>query len=196
MGADGLRARHRARDRGANYVAARLRDAFPVLYTGAGGHVAHECILDLRPITKRHGGHRRRRREAPDGFRLPCADDELPGGRHPDGRANRERGPREIDRFCDAMLADPVARSTPWRAARSPSTTRRCGTPRTRPRTCSTVGTGRTRRRSGRTPTFDLRAHKYFPPVSRIDGAYGDRHLVCSCEPLEAYAEAGVTAVG
>ena len=67
---------------------------YPVLYTGRGGLVAHECIVDLRPITKADRRHRRRRGQAADRLRLPRADDVVPGGRHADDRADRERGPR------------------------------------------------------------------------------------------------------
>ena len=78
----------------ANYVARRLDPHFPVLYTGAGGCVAHECILDLRPHHQGHRRDRRGRRQAADRLRLPCPDAQLPGGRHADGRADREREPR------------------------------------------------------------------------------------------------------
>ena len=83
----------RSRCSTANYIAARLREHYPVLYSGHDGLVAHECILDLRELTRRHRRHRRRRRQAADRLRLPRADDVLPGRRHAHGRADRERGP-------------------------------------------------------------------------------------------------------
>ena len=77
----------------ANYLATRLAEHYPVLYTGAHGRVAHECIVDLRPITTRERSDGRRRGEAADRLRVPRPDDELSGGRHVDDRADRERGP-------------------------------------------------------------------------------------------------------
>ena len=94
MGAEGLTQATAVAVLAANYVAERLQDHFPVLYRGHNDRVAHECILDLRGLTKSSGRQRRRRRQAADRLRLPRADDELPGRRHADGRADRERGPR------------------------------------------------------------------------------------------------------
>ena len=93
MGADGLRRATQVAILNANYVARRLDPFFPVLYAGQGGLVAHECILDLRHITAQTGDHRRGRSEAADRLRLPRADDVVPGRRHADGRADREREP-------------------------------------------------------------------------------------------------------
>ena len=91
MGPDGLRHATAVAICSANYVAVRLAEHYPVLYTGAKGRVGHECIIDLRPITKSTGITRRRRRQAPDRLRDPCPDDELPGRRDADDRADRER---------------------------------------------------------------------------------------------------------
>ena len=85
---------------------------YPVLYTGRDGLVAHECILDLRPITKATGVTRRRRREAADRLRLPRADDVVPRGRHAHGRADRERGPRRARPVLRRHDRDQGARST------------------------------------------------------------------------------------
>ena len=94
MGPDGLTRATQVAILNANYVARRLRDHYPVLYTGEGDLVAHECILDLRPLTKATRHHRRRRRQAADRLRVPRPDDELPGRRHADGGAHRVRVPR------------------------------------------------------------------------------------------------------
>ncbi len=139
-------------------------------------------------ITKRHRRDRRRRRQATHRLRIPCPHDEFPGGRHADDRTDRERGAprtRSVLR-CDAR--DPV---------RDRCDRRRSDRGREQPAApCSPPGGRPDRARwSDRTPPPQaayplptLSADKYFPPVSRIDGAYGDRHLVCSCEPLEALA--------
>ncbi len=94
MGAEGLTRATAVAVLSANYVAKRLAEHFPVLYKGHGGLVAHECILDLRRADQGLRGHRRRRREAARGPRVPRAHDELPGRRHADGGAHRVRGPR------------------------------------------------------------------------------------------------------
>ena len=96
MGAEGLKAATEVAILSANYVAARLADHYDIHYSGniegiKGGGVAHECILDLRPLKDTQRRHRRRRRQAPDRLRLPCAHAELPRRRHADGRAHRER---------------------------------------------------------------------------------------------------------
>ena len=96
MGAEGLRAATETAILSANYIAARLATHYDIHYSGdvagiKGGGVAHECILDLRPLARTQRHQRRGRGQAPDRLRLPRADAELPGGRHADGRADRER---------------------------------------------------------------------------------------------------------
>ena len=93
MGAAGLTRATAVAVLSANYIATRLGEHYPVLYRGHGGLVAHECILDLRGLTKDTGVTRRRRRQAAGRLRLPRADDVVPGRRHADGRADRVRGP-------------------------------------------------------------------------------------------------------
>ena len=165
---------------------------YPVLYRGPGGLVAHECILDLRPITQAHRRHRRRRRQAAHRLRLPRAHGVVPGRGHADGRAHRVRGPRRARPLLRRDDRHP-RRDPRGRAQGSGRWTRaRCGTRRTPPPTSSST--------SGRAPYSREQAafpgaasilgpDKYWPPVSRIDGAYGDRNLVCSCPPLSAYED-------
>jgi hypothetical protein len=88
MGAEGLTAATEMAILNANYIARRLAPHYPVLYTGHDGLVAHECIIDLRPLQD-HRHQQRRRGQAPDGLRLPRADHELPGAGHADDRADR-----------------------------------------------------------------------------------------------------------
>ena len=145
MGAEGLRAATLTAIASANYIARRLDEYYPVLYTGENGMVAHECILDLRGITKSDRRHRRRRGEAAGGLRFPRADDELPGGGHADGRADREREPRRGGRVLRRDDRDP-RRDRPGRLrAHGPRTTTRCAVRRTPRRACSST--------TGSTPT-------------------------------------------
>ncbi len=188
MGADGLRRATATAVLSANYVAARLNDAFPVLYRGDGGLVAHECILDVRAITKASGVtvDDVAKRLIDYGFHAPTMSFPVPGTLMVEPTESEDLG--EIDRFCDAMLAiraeiEQVERGE-WSVDKSPLR----GAPHTAraivgdwdrayPREMAAFPTG---------PDPD----KYWPPVARIDQAYGDRHLVCSCPPPEAFAEA------
>ncbi len=188
MGPDGLRAATEVAILNANYVATLLDGAFPVLYTGSHGRVAHECILDLREITRTSGVtvDDVAKRLIDYGFHAP--DDELPRGRHPDGGADRVGEPggarpllRRDARHPGGDRGDRAGRGR--RTPTAPWPTRR-----TRPRTCSArTGIARTRREQAAYPVRSLREGKYWPPVNRIDGGYGDRNLMCSCPPIEAY---------
>jgi glycine dehydrogenase len=171
----------------ANYIAERLDPHFPVLYRGSEGRVAHECILDLRPITKATGVtvDDVAKRLMDYGFHAPTMSFPVAGTLMVEPTESESL--REIDRFCDAMIAirteiDGVA-SGAWTHEDSPL--------HHAPHTAEDLLGDWDRPYSRETaafPTTALRASKYFPAVSRIDGAQGDRNLICSCEPLEAYA--------
>jgi glycine dehydrogenase len=194
MGPDGLRAATEAAVLTANYVAAQLRSYFPVLYTGPGGLVAHECILDLREITKRTGvtAEDVAKRLMDYGFHAPTLAFPVPGTLMVEPTESEDLA--ELDRFVAAMVAirgeiDEVERGR-WTAEDSPLR----GAPHTagallaadwdkpysREEAAAVVG------RDGRTTA--RAATKYWPPVRRIDGAHGDRNLVCACPPVESFA--------
>ncbi len=187
MGTQGLRAATAAAILSANYIAARLGDSFPVLYTNHLGRVAHECIVDLRPITKATGVtvDDVAKRLIDYGFHAPTMSFPVAGTFMIEPTESETL--HEIERFCDALLAiraeiDHVENGT-WPLDQSPL--------RMAPHTAEDLlGTWDRPypRELGAYPVAALRGSKYFPPVSRIDSAYGDRHLICSCEPLEAYA--------
>jgi glycine dehydrogenase len=187
MGPDGLRRASMIAILAANYIAARLDGAFPVLYTGANGRVAHECIVDLRQVTKETGVtvDDVAKRLIDFGFHAPTMSFPVAGTLMIEPTESEDLV--EIDRFCDAMLAiraeiDAVA---------SGSVAVDLSPLRHAPHTAEDLLGDWDRGYSRATAAFPdsrLRADKYFPPVSRIDGAYGDRHLICSCEPLESYA--------
>jgi glycine dehydrogenase len=187
MGADGLRAATANAVLNANYVARRLDEAFPVLYTGAHGDVAHECILDLRPITKATGVtvDDVAKRLIDYGFHAPTMSFPVAGTLMVEPTESEAK--RELDRFCDAMLAiraeiDRVGAD--WPKDDNPL--------RHAPHTAEDVVADKWdhaySRETAAFPVAGLRVSKYFPPVSRIDAAYGDRNLVCACPPIEAYA--------
>ena len=173
----------------ANYVAARLAPYYPVLYTGREGLVAHECIIDVRPIEKSSGitNEDVAKRLIDYGFHAPTMSFPVPGTLMVE--PTESEGRAELDRFCDAMIAirgeiDQVAAGV-WPADDNPLVRA--------PHTAAVVGAddwGRAYPRSvAAWPSAATTEWKYWPPVGRIDGGYGDRHLVCSCPPIEDLAE-------
>jgi glycine dehydrogenase len=188
MGVDGLRRATLTAVAAANYVAARLRDAFPVLYTGPGGFVAHECILDLRPLTKSSGitVDDVAKRLADYGFHAPTMSFPVAGTLMVEPTESEDLA--EIDRFCEAMIAIRAeaakVEAGEWPAddnplVHAPFTAR------------SVLGASWEHAYTREEAAFPAagRPDKIWPPVRRIDAAHGDRHLVCSCPPLEELAE-------
>ncbi|PYE20708.1 glycine dehydrogenase (decarboxylating) alpha subunit /glycine dehydrogenase (decarboxylating) beta subunit [Williamsia limnetica] len=190
MGAAGLREATLTAIASANYIAARLRDSYPVLYTGAGDRVAHECIIDLRPLTKSTGVtiDDVAKRLADYGFHAPTMSFPVAGTLmiEPTESENLD----EIDAFCDAMVAirAEIAKvaAGEWTVDDNPMR----GAPHTAEclvgewdhaydRLVAVYPNG--------LPSAGGRA-KVWPGVRRIDGVYGDRNLVCSCPPVEAFA--------
>ncbi|GAA3876335.1 aminomethyl-transferring glycine dehydrogenase [Saccharothrix violaceirubra] len=187
MGADGLRRATLTAVAAANYVARRLDEHFPVLYTGEGGFVAHECILDLRPLTKATGVtvDDVAKRLADYGLHAPTMSFPVAGTLMVEPTESEDLA--EIDRFIDAMIAirheiDRVGAGE-WPVDDNPL--------RNAPHTAASVTTGEWAHPYSREvavfPT-GTSGPKIWPPVRRIDGAKGDRNLVCSCPPLTAYS--------
>jgi glycine dehydrogenase len=188
MGPDGLRRATAVAILNANYIARRLRDSFPILYTGRNGLVAHECILDLRPITKATGVtvDDVAKRLMDYGFHAPTMSFPVAGTLMVE--TTESESLVELDRFCEAMLSiraeiDLVATGI-WPADDNPLH----NAPHTAPDTASDNWSHPYSRDVAAWPSGYHRS-KYWPPVSRIDGAYGDRNVVCSCPPVEAFAE-------
>ncbi len=186
MGGDGLRRATLTAVAAANYVAARLNEFYPVLYTGHGGFVAHECILDLRGITSATGVtvDDVAKRLADYGFHAPTMSFPVAGTLMVEPTESEDLA--EIDRFIDAMIAikgeiDRVATGA-WPVTDNPLR----GAPHTAAALAGDWEHPYTRAEAV-FPAGVVPAHKYFPPVRRIDGAFGDRHLVCSCPPVSDY---------
>ncbi len=187
MGGPGLTRATAAAVLSANYVAARLGEHFPVLYTGHGGLVAHECILDLRGLTKDTGVSVDdvAKRLVDYGFHAPTMSFPVAGTFMIEPTESEDLA--EIDRFCDAMIAirgeiDRVAAGE-WTHENSPL--------RGAPHTARSIVGDWDRAYSREVAVFPTGPDpdKYWPPVARIDQAYGDRNLVCACPPPEAFAE-------
>jgi glycine dehydrogenase len=187
MGPDGLRRASKVSILAANYVARCLDPYFPVLYTGEGGRVAHECILDLRPMTRSTGitAEDVAKRLADYGFHAPTLSFPVVGTLMVEPTESESL--EELERFCEAMIsiraeADRVG-SGEWPREDNPLVRA--------PHTVEDVAADRWDRAYTREeaayPVAGLRSDKYWPPVGRIDNAGGDRHLVCACPPLESY---------
>jgi glycine dehydrogenase len=188
MGGEGLTHATRTAVLSANYVAARLREHYPVLYAGHGGLVAHECILDLRTITRETGVSVDdvAKRLVDYGFHAPTMSFPVAGTLMVEPTESEDL--LEVDRFCEAMIAirgeiDQVAAGQ-WPADDNPLR----GAPHTALSIAGKWDHPYTREEAAYPRGVDPR-RKYWPPVRRIDGAYGDRNLVCSCPPPEAFED-------
>ncbi|HKU28962.1 MAG TPA: aminomethyl-transferring glycine dehydrogenase [Arthrobacter sp.] len=187
MGGEGLTEATKSALLAANYVASRLNEHFPVLYTGEGGLVAHECILDLRELTARTGvtAEDVAKRLIDFGFHAPTLAFPVAGTLMVEPTESEDLG--EIDRFIEAMITirkeieqvangDFTVEESPLRHA-----------PHTAAAVVSSSWDRAYPREQAAFPVHHLGQDKYFPPVGRIDGAAGDRNLVCSCPPLSEF---------
>nr|WP_306921048.1 aminomethyl-transferring glycine dehydrogenase [Arthrobacter globiformis] len=187
MGGSGLTEATKSALLAANYVAASLNDFFPVLYTGEGGLVAHECILDLRELTAKTGvtAEDVAKRLIDYGFHAPTLAFPVAGTLMVEPTESEDLG--EIDRFIKAMIAirgeiDQVANGD-FTVENSPLR----NAPHTAAAAISSDWDRAYPREQAVFPVHSLKQDKYFPPVGRIDGAAGDRNLICSCPPIEAF---------
>ncbi|WP_328356753.1 aminomethyl-transferring glycine dehydrogenase [Mycobacterium sp. NBC_00419] len=188
MGGVGLRAASLTAIASANYIARRLDEYYPVLYTGENGMVAHECILDLRGITKATGVtvDDVAKRLADFGFHAPTMSFPVAGTLMVEPTESESLA--EVDAFCEAMIAiraeiDKVG-SGEWPAEDNPLH----NAPHTAACLLVDEWTHPYTREQAAYPLGKAYRPKVWPPVRRIDGAYGDRNLVCSCPPVEAFA--------
>ncbi|MFC8507992.1 aminomethyl-transferring glycine dehydrogenase [Streptomyces sp. NPDC057411] len=186
MGGEGLKRATQVAVLAANYIAKRLEPHYPVLYTGPAGLVAHECIVDLRPLSKATGVSVDdiAKRLIDYGFHAPTMSFPVAGTLMIEPTESEDL--TELDRFCDTMIAiraeiEKVG-SGEWPAEDNPL--------RNAPHTAAALGGEWNHpytRDEAVFPAGVSAADKYWPPVRRIDGAFGDRNLVCSCPPLDEY---------
>jgi glycine dehydrogenase len=190
MGPAGLKRATEVAILNANYIAKRLGEHFPIVYSGPGGLVAHECIVDPRAfkasaevtvddIAKRLMDY---------GFHAPTMSWPVAGTLMIEPTESESKA--ELDRFCDAMIAirAEIGRieSGDWTQDDNPLH----GAPHTLDEVTASEWSHAYDRETAAFPVASLREAKYWPPVARIDQAYGDRHLVCACPPLTAYQDA------
>ena len=190
MGAAGLTQATEVAILSANYISARLKDCFPTLYASANGHVAHECILDLRPLTKTSGvtAEDVAKRLIDYGFHAPTLSFPVAGTLMVEPTESETLD--ELDRFIDAMIAiraeiAQIENGT-WPQDNNPLK----HAPHTAACLLQAEWTRPYPRELGAFALPALKRAKYWPPVARIDNVYGDRNLFCSCVPVTDYAEA------
>jgi glycine dehydrogenase len=189
MGRDGLRHATVMAILNANYIARRLEPHYPVLYRGENGLVAHECILDLRPLKDSTGisVDDVAKRLMDFGFHAPTMSFPVPGTLMIEPTESESKA--ELDRFCDAMIAIRAeiakvasgefdARDNPL--VNAPHTAEAIAGEWTHPYS----------RELAAYPVASLRGNKYWSPVGRVDNVYGDRNLVCACPPMSDYEQA------
>jgi glycine dehydrogenase len=189
MGGAGLTQATRVAILSANYIAKRLAGAYGVLYTGGHGRVAHECIIDTRPLNERAGVtvDDIAKRLIDCGFHPPTMSWPVPGTLMIEPTESETKA--ELDRFCEAMLGvrDEASAIEDGRMDRSNNPLKNA------PHTVEDLVGEWDRpysREAACFPAGAFRVDKYWPPVNRVDNVYGDRNLVCSCPPMEVYVKA------
>ncbi|QFU01767.1 Glycine dehydrogenase (decarboxylating) [Halomonas sp. THAF5a] len=189
MGARGLREATELAILNANYIAQRLGAHYPVLYKGANGTVAHECIIDIRPLKADSGISEEdiAKRLMDYGFHAPTMSFPVPGTLMIEPTESESR--YEIDRFCDAMIAireeiDAVQRGD-WPADDNPLV----NAPHTLADLRDAAWARPYSRELGAFPSEATRAAKYWPAVNRVDNVFGDRQLICSCPSIDEYRD-------
>ena len=190
MGPEGITHATKIAILNANYIAARLAPHYPILYQGAEGRVAHECIIDCRGFAVSAGVQVEdiAKRLADYGFHAPTMSWPVAGTLMIEPTESEAKA--ELDRFCDAMIsiAGEIGkiRAGIWSQADNPLK----NAPHTAEEAMAAEWTHPYSRAEATLPLPFVAAAKYWPPVKRVDNVYGDRNLVCSCLPLEAYAQA------
>ena len=190
MGAVGLKRATEVAILNANYIAARLKPFFPVLYTGPNGMVAHECIIDCRGFQAESGVQVEdiAKRLQDYGYHAPTMSWPVAGTLMIEPTESESKS--EIDRFCEAMIAIRGEINLISTGSMDKSDNPLKNAPHTAREVMATEWTHHYTREQAAFPLPFVAAAKYWPPVKRVDNVYGDRNLICTCAPLEAYAEA------
>ncbi|MGC6564383.1 MAG: glycine dehydrogenase (aminomethyl-transferring), partial [Akkermansiaceae bacterium] len=188
MGARGLLEATGTAILNANYIASRLRSAYPILYTGADGLVAHECIIDLRPLSAKSGVTVEdvAKRLIDYGFHAPTMSWPVAGTLMIEPTESESK--EELDRFCEAMLLihAEIEEVANGKADGSDNLLKNA------PHPAAMVISGQWEhpysRERAAFPVARLKKHKFWPVVGRVDNVHGDRNLVCTCDTVESYA--------
>ncbi|WP_193211982.1 aminomethyl-transferring glycine dehydrogenase [Luteolibacter marinus] len=190
MGAAGLKEATQMAILNANYMAKRLSGFFPVLYTAPNGLVAHECIIDVRPLSEKSGitVEDVAKRLMDYGFHAPTMSWPVAGTLMIEPTESESKG--ELDRFCDAMIAIHGEMMAVANGEADANDNLLKNAPHTVDSVCSDEWNHAYTREQAAFPLPYLRQHKFWPSVGRVDNVHGDRNLVCTCDTVEAYAAA------
>jgi glycine dehydrogenase len=187
MGPEGLKRATEVAILNANYMARRLEDHYPVVYRGKSGRVAHEFIVDLRPFKDSAGVEAEdvAKRLMDYGFHAPTMSFPVPGTLMIEPTESEPKA--ELDRFCDAMIAirEEIRAIEDGGMDRADNPLKNA--PHTMRAVTATEWAHPYPREQAAFPAPWVRAHKFWPAVSRIDNTWGDRNLVCACPPMESY---------
>jgi glycine dehydrogenase len=188
MGASGLRRASQVALLNANYIARRLAPHYETLYTGRNGLVAHECILDLRPLKDATGisAEDVAKRLIDFGFHAPTLSFPVAGTLMVEPTESESLA--ELDRFCDAMIQirDEIRAIEDGRLDREDNPLKHA--PHTATQVSASEWTHGYPRELAAFPLASLKLQKYWPPVARVDNVYGDKNVFCSCVPINAFA--------
>ncbi len=189
MGAEGLKKASQVAILNANYIAKKLNRYFPVLYTGKNGNVAHECIIDIRPIKAETGITEEdiAKRLIDFGFHAPTMSWPVPGTIMIEPTESESLS--ELDRFCETLIkikeeinkvksGDFDKNDNPLKNA-----------PHTHVELTANEWKHKYSRETAAYPSAILKSYKYWPPVARVDNVYGDKNLFCSCPTMDEYKE-------
>ena len=189
MGGSGVTDSSRAAIVHANYIAGRLKTAFDVLYTGRQGTVAHECIIDIRPLKECSGITEEdvAKRLIDYGFHAPTMSFPVAGTLMIEPTESESLA--EIDRFCDAMLSIRSEIQAVMEGQFDPNNNPLKNAPHTLDEVTASEWDRPYSREQAVWPVASLRADKYWAPVNRVDNVFGDRNLICSCPSIETYLE-------
>ncbi|MGN6706487.1 MAG: aminomethyl-transferring glycine dehydrogenase [Rhodanobacter sp.] len=189
MGQQGLRKATQVALLNANYIAKRLQEHYPTLYTGRNGLVAHECILDLRPLKDATGigAEDVAKRLIDFGFHAPTLSFPVSGTLMVEPTESESQA--ELDRFVDAMIQirDEIRAIEEGKLDREDNPLKNA--PHTATQVSASEWTHAYPRELAAFPLASLKLQKYWPPVARVDNVYGDKHIMCACIPVDAYKE-------
>jgi glycine dehydrogenase len=189
MGEEGLTQATRVAILSANYIAHRLKDHYPILYTGSSGNVAHECILDIRPIKEASGVTEEdvAKRLIDYGFHAPTMSFPVAGTLMVEPTESESL--EELDRFCDAMIAIREEIVAVQEGRLDAKDNPLANAPHTLADVTETNWEHPYSRELAAYPVDSLRRYKYWAPVNRVDNVYGDRNLFCACPAIDSYRE-------
>jgi glycine dehydrogenase len=190
MGGEGLALATKVAILNANYIAHRLKEHYPVLYTGSSGNVAHECILDIRPIKEESGISEEdiAKRLIDYGFHAPTMSFPVAGTLMVEPTESESLA--ELDRFCDALIAIRAEIRAVQDGALDATDNPLTNAPHTLADVAANGWNHPYEREQAGYPVPSLRRYKYWPPVNRVDNVYGDRNLFCACPAIDSYRQA------